>query len=110
MLGRVYSFERDFTAAIPAGDASVSVTVSNAIRTATADQTGIRHEVLTDEENPRPIVAMLFSDASRMEDFDARIRAILGASAIGVSVVHTPDSAALGTGPCTATAAAMRAA
>jgi len=93
MLGRVYTFQRDFTVDFPPYAETVAAAAVNAIVAASKELGGIRHEELTEADNPRPIVAMLFSDAARMQKFDALIAAALKPRAIRVNVAHTGDAA-----------------
>lgn len=94
MLGRVYTFERD--GAEQVASESVSKTAINAVVAAINDTPGIRYEELTDPDNPRPIIAMLFADSRRMQQFDELVAATLKLSAIKVSVAHAAE---LGTAP-----------
>jgi hypothetical protein len=91
MLGRVYTFERDFTIDVPPDSQSISSAALSAIVAASTQLGGIRHEELTEDDNSRPIVAMLFSDAARMPQFDALITAALAPRAIRVNVAHAGD-------------------
>ena len=88
MLGRVYTFERDLSSANGATCESVSATAINAVIAAINDTPGIRYEELTESDNPRPIIAMLFADSKRMASFDELVAATLRLSAITVSVAH----------------------
>ena len=92
MLGKVYTFERDFTVDFPPYAETVAAAAINAIVAASNEVGGIRHEELTEADNPRPIVALLFSDAARMRQFDALISAFLAPRAIRVNVAHTGDA------------------
>ena len=93
MLGKVYTFERDFTSDFPPYAEAVAAAAVNAIVAASHELGGIRHEELTEADNPRPIVAMLFSDAARMQKFDVLIAAALAPRAIRVNVAHTGAAA-----------------
>jgi hypothetical protein len=93
MLGKVYTFERDFTGDFPPYAETVAAAAVNAIVAASNALGGIRHEELTEADNPRPIVALLFPDAARMQKFDALIAAALAPRAIRVTVAHTGDAA-----------------
>ena len=92
MLGKVYTFERDFNGDFPPYAETVAAAAVNAIVAASNQLGGIRHEELTESDNPRPIVAMLFSDAARMQKFDALIAAALEPRAIRVNVAHTGNA------------------
>ena len=88
MLGRVYTFQRDFTVDFPPYAETVAAAAVNAIVAASNALGGIRYEELTEADNPRPIVAMLFPDAARMPQFDALLGAALAPRAITVTVAH----------------------
>jgi hypothetical protein len=90
MLGRVYTFERDPSSDLFPTTELVSTAAVRAVVAAINDQPGIRYEELTDSDNARPILALLFADALRMERFDRLIEATLKLCGVRISVVHGP--------------------
>ena len=75
MLGRVYTFERDEQTNALHGLEVVSSSAVNAIVAAINDQPGIRFEELTDADNPRPVIVVLFAGAKQMQIFRRADRA-----------------------------------
>ena len=94
MLGRVYTFERDEQTDALHGLELVSASAVNAIVAAINDQPGIRFEELTDTDNPRPVIVVLFAGAKQMQYFDELIGSALRLSGVRARVVHDTASAA----------------
>ena len=92
MLGRVYTFERDESADQLHGLELVSASAVNAIVAAINDQPGIRFEELTDSDNPRPVIVVLFAGARQMEFFDELILPALRLTGVRAKIVHATDS------------------
>ena len=90
MLGRVYTFERDQSSALFPTVELVSTAAVRAVVAAINDQPGIRYEELTDSDNPKPIVALLFADAVRMAHFDGLIEVTLKLCGVRVCGMHGP--------------------
>src|SRR5579859_4034189 len=88
MLGRVYTFERDIDADTLHGLELVAASATNAIVAAINDQPGIRFEELTDGDNARPVIVVLFAGPKQMEYFDELLDAALRLSAVRVRIVH----------------------
>jgi len=89
MLGRVYTFERDIEAADTLhGLEMVAASAVNAIVAAINDQPGIRYEELTDGDNARPVIVVLFSGPKQMEYFDELLEPALRLSAVRARIVH----------------------
>ena len=99
MLGRVYTFERDHSSVVFPTIELVSTAAGRAVVAAINEQEGIRFEELTDSDNPKPIIALLFSDVVRMEHFDRLIDATLKLCGVRVSVVHGPEARELALPP-----------
>src|SRR6476659_220624 len=79
---RVYKLERNAaTDMLPAGQ-SVSAAAAIALAAAINGQAGIRFEELTEPNNPRPIVAVIFADPFCRQHFDSLIEATLELSGI----------------------------
>jgi hypothetical protein len=90
MLGRVYTFERDPSSVLFPTTELVSTAAVRAVVAAINDQPGIRYEELTDSDNAKPIIALLFADALRLQHFDGLIEATLKLCGVRVHVVHGP--------------------
>ena len=88
MLGRVYTFEHDIDADTLHGLETVSASAVNAIVAAINDQPGIRFEELTDGDNARPVIVVLFSGPKQMEYFDELLEPALRLSAVRARIVH----------------------
>jgi hypothetical protein len=88
MPGQVYIFARDIVD--PHTDASPLSDVINAITIAARDSQHIRYEVLTEEGNPKPMIAIVFTDAAVMGAFGAQLAASLPAWNLRILSVHTP--------------------
>src|SRR5579871_1195035 len=88
MLGRVYTFERDIEADTLHGLELVSASAVNAIVAAINDQPGIRYEELTDGDNARPVIVVLFAGPKQMEYFDELLQPALRLSAVTARIVH----------------------
>ena len=88
MPGQVYIFERDNAAA--SGGATALSDALNAITIAARDSRDIRYEVLTDESNPRPMIAVVFTDAAVMDAFAERLAQSLPDWNVRILSVHTP--------------------
>jgi len=91
MLGRVYTFERDEQTDALHGLELVSASAVNAIVAAINDQPGIRFEELTDGDNPRPVIVVLFAGSKQMQYFDELIGSALRLSGVRARVVHDTD-------------------
>ena len=74
---RVYKFERDVATDFLAPGQSVSPAASEALIAAINGQLTIRYEVLTEANNPRPIIAVIFADPFCRQHFDSLIEATL---------------------------------
>ena len=94
MLGRVYTFERHEQTDALHGLELVSSAAVNAIFAAINDQPGIRFEELTDSDNPRPVIVVLFAGAKQMQYFDELISPALRLSGVRARVVHDTESIA----------------
>lgn len=94
MLGRVYTFERDERTDALHGLELVSASAVNAIVAAINDQPGIRFEELTDPDNPRPVIVVLFAGAKQMQYFDELIEPALRLSGVHARIVHDTESVA----------------
>ena len=94
MFGRVYTFERNTAADILSPYELVSSAAIGAIMAAINGRPGIRFEMLSDADDPRPAVAVLFANAISMEHFDGLIEATLALSGVKVSVAHAPPTPA----------------
>ena len=88
MLGRVYTFERESGADAEYGLETVAASAVNAITAAINDQPGIRYEELTDGDNARPVIVVLFAGPKQMDYFDELLEAALRLSAVRARVVH----------------------
>ena len=87
MLGRVYTFERDASEFAPSCEL-VSNAAVGAVLAAINGRSGIRFEVLTDADNPKPVIAVLFSNPLSMAYFDGLLEATLRISGIRARVMH----------------------
>jgi len=92
MLGRVYAFERDEHTNALHGLELVAASAVNAIVAAINDQPGIRFEELTDSDNPRPVIVVLFAGPKQMEYFDELIDPAMRLSGVRARVVHSTES------------------
>ena len=92
MLGRVYTFGRDEHTDALYGLELVAASAVTAIVAAINDQPGIRFEELTESDNPRPIIVVLFAGAKQMEYFDELIEPALRLSGVRARVVHDTES------------------
>ena len=94
MLGRVYTFEREIVDFAPTYEL-VSTAAVGAVLAAMNGRPGIRFEMLTDADNPKPVIAVLFSNAISMAYFDGLVEATLRVSGIKVSVMQVTGTPAL---------------
>jgi len=69
MLGCVYMFESDGTP-VDGAATSISTMISRAIETGINERPGIRYQELTDPSNPKPVFAVMFTDAGQKTLFD----------------------------------------
>jgi len=90
MFGRIYTFERNTAADILSPYELVSSAAIGAIVAAINGRPGIRFEILSDADDPKPTVAVLFVTAVSMEHFDSLFEATLALSGVKVSVAHAP--------------------
>lgn len=82
MSVRVYKFERNAATDLLAPEHSVSAAAADALTAAINGQPMIRYEELTESNNPRPIVAVVFADPICMQHFDSLIEATLELSGV----------------------------
>jgi len=87
MLGRVYTFERDAADYVPSHELVSNLAV-NAVMAAINGRPGIRFEMLTDADDLRPVVAVLFANPISMTYFDGLVEATLKLSGVRVSVMN----------------------
>ena len=88
MPGQVYIFGRDHAAAL--GAATPLSDALNAITIAAQGSRHIRYEVLTDESNPKPMIAVVFTDAAVMDAFAEQLAQSLPDWNVRIVSVHTP--------------------
>jgi hypothetical protein len=90
MLGRVYTFEQEGEALDLRTGRWASTDSVHAILAAAEGIAGVHYEQLTGAQNPKPVVAVLFTDRSALEVFSKRFDAALKAHRLklsGVSVI-----------------------
>lgn len=92
MLGRVYTFECDEQTNALHGLELVSASAINAIIAAINDEPGVRFEELTESDNPRPIVVVLFAGRKQMQYFDELIGPALRLSGVRARVMQDTES------------------
>lgn len=89
MLVRVYTFERDAQADTLPADARVSTAAIGALIAAINERFGIQFEELTEPDNHRPVIAVLFAGPVCRHHFDGLIEATLKLS--GVRICSTQE-------------------
>jgi len=89
MLGRIYTFQREQPQDADVAMESVSCGALDAITEAISAQPGVCFETLTEADNPRPMVAILFDRQASVSPFDRYLEALLAQHGITVSVMRT---------------------
>jgi hypothetical protein len=87
MPGQVYIFARDNAAPTDEGALSDAI---NALTIAMQDSPHIRYEVLTEQGNPKPMIAVVFTDINVMKAFGEQLAQTLPAWNMRILSVHTP--------------------